>query len=92
LFCNGCATLFGMAQAISSVNRGERISILIKIVRDIEVAVIENYEKQILIKEQGILQFGELYKQQGNKMKSIKNIIYNFIFLYFCILLLSLLK
>lgn len=66
------ATLFERAQAISSINRQEGITLLNKIVRDIEVA--ENDEEQIRIKEQGILQLGELYKQEG-KAKELADLI-----------------
>lgn len=66
------ATLFERAQAISSINRQEGITLLNKIVRDIEVA--ENDEDQIRIKEQGILQLGELYKQEG-KAKELADLI-----------------
>lgn len=66
------ATLFERAQAISSVNREEGISLLNKIVRDQEVA--ENDEELIRIKEQGILQLGELYKQEG-KAKELADLI-----------------
>uniref|UniRef100_A0A1B0D4J7 Uncharacterized protein n=1 Tax=Phlebotomus papatasi TaxID=29031 RepID=A0A1B0D4J7_PHLPP len=66
------ATLFERAQAISSVNREEGISLLNKIVREQEVA--ENDEELIRIKEQGILQLGELYKQEG-KAKELADLI-----------------
>lgn len=66
------ATLFERAQAISSVNREEGITLLNKIVRDQEVA--ENDEELIRIKEQGILQLGELYKQEG-KAKELADLI-----------------
>lgn len=66
------ATLFERAQAISSINRQEGITLLNKIVRDIEIA--ENDEDQIRIKEQGILQLGELYKQEG-KAKELADLI-----------------
>lgn len=66
------ATLFERAQAISSTNREEGISLLNKVVRELEVA--ENDEEQIRIKEQGILQLGELYKQEG-KAKELADLI-----------------
>lgn len=66
------ATLFERAQAISSTNRAEGISLLNKIVCDQEVA--ENDEELIKIKEQGILQLGELYKQEG-KAKELADLI-----------------
>lgn len=66
------ATLFERAQAVSSVNREEGISMLNKIVREQEVA--ENDEELIRVKEQGILQLGELYKQEG-KAKELADLI-----------------
>uniref|UniRef100_A0A1B0C9K7 Putative 26s proteasome regulatory complex subunit n=1 Tax=Lutzomyia longipalpis TaxID=7200 RepID=A0A1B0C9K7_LUTLO len=66
------ATLFERAQAVSSVNREEGISLLNKIVREQEVA--ENDEELIRIKEQGIMQLGELYKQEG-KAKELADLI-----------------
>ncbi|XP_059619458.1 26S proteasome non-ATPase regulatory subunit 11 [Phlebotomus argentipes] len=66
------ATLFERAQAVSSVNREEGISLLNKIVREQEIA--ENDEELIRIKEQGILQLGELYKQEG-KAKELADLI-----------------
>lgn len=66
------ATLFERAQALSSVNREEGISLLNKIVREQEVA--ENDEELIRIKEQGIMQLGELYKQEG-KAKELADLI-----------------
>lgn len=66
------ATLFERAQALTSVNREEGISLLNKIVREQEVA--ENDEELIRIKEQGILQLGELYKQEG-KAKELADLI-----------------
>lgn len=67
------ATLFERAQALSSVNREEQDSSLLnKIVRDQEGA--ENDEERIRIKEQGIMQQGELYKQEG-KAKELADLI-----------------
>lgn len=66
------ATLFERAQALSNVNREEGISLLNKIIREQEVA--ENDEELIRIKEQGILQLGELYKQEG-KAKELADLI-----------------
>lgn len=66
------ATLFERAQAISSVNREEGITLLNKIVREQEIA--ENDEELIRIKEQGIIQLGELYKQEG-KAKELADLI-----------------
>lgn len=66
------ATLFERAQAISTLNREEGITLLNKIVREQEVA--ENDEELISIKEQGILQLGELYKQEG-KAKELADLI-----------------
>ncbi|KAL5287609.1 PSMD11 family protein [Megaselia abdita] len=66
------ATLFERAQAISSTNREEGISLLNKIVREQEVAA--NDDELIRIKEQGILQLGELYKQE-NKAKELADLI-----------------
>lgn len=66
------AILFERAQALTSVNREEGISLLNKIVREQEVA--ENDEELIRIKEQGILQLGELYKQEG-KAKELADLI-----------------
>uniref|UniRef100_A0A1L8DT29 Putative 26s proteasome regulatory complex subunit n=1 Tax=Nyssomyia neivai TaxID=330878 RepID=A0A1L8DT29_9DIPT len=66
------ATLFERAQAVSSVNREEGISLLNKIVREQEVA--ENDDELIRIKEQGIMQLGELYKQEG-KAKELADLI-----------------
>ncbi|CAD7012563.1 unnamed protein product [Ceratitis capitata] len=66
------ATLFERAQALTSVNREEGITLLNKIVREQEVA--ENDEELIRLKEQGILQLGELYKQEG-KAKELADLI-----------------
>ncbi|XP_037945934.1 26S proteasome non-ATPase regulatory subunit 11 isoform X2 [Teleopsis dalmanni] len=66
------ALLFEQAQALSSVSREEGISLLSQIVREQEVA--ENDEELIRIKEQGILQLGELYKQEG-KAKELADLI-----------------
>ena len=66
------AILFERAQAISSVNRQEGMSFLNKIIREQEVA--ENDEELIRIKEQGIMQLGELYKQEG-KAKELADLI-----------------
>lgn len=66
------ATLFEHAQALTSVNREEGISLLNKIVREQDLA--ENDEERIRIKEQGILQLGELYKQEG-KAKELADLI-----------------
>lgn len=66
------AILFERAQALSSVNRQEGISLLNKIIREQEVA--ENDEELIRIKEQGIMQLGELYKQEG-KAKELADLI-----------------
>lgn len=66
------ATLFERAQQISSTNREEGISLLNKIVREQEVAA--NDDELIRIKEQGILQLGELYKQEG-KAKELADLI-----------------
>lgn len=66
------ATLFERAQALSSVNREEGISLLNQIVREQEVA--ENDEELIRVKEQGILKLGELYKQEG-KAKELADLI-----------------
>ncbi|CAD7087823.1 unnamed protein product [Hermetia illucens] len=66
------ALIFERAQAVSLVNREEGISLLNKIVRGQEVA--ENDEELIRVKEQGILQLGELYKQEG-KAKELADLI-----------------
>ena len=66
------AILFERAQAVLSVNREEGCSLLNKIVCDQEVAA--NDEELIRIKEQGILQLGELYKQEG-KAKELADLI-----------------
>jgi 26S proteasome regulatory subunit N6 len=66
------ATLFERAQAISSTNREEGISLLNKIVREIDCA--ENDEETVRIREQSILQLGELYKQE-NKAKELADLI-----------------
>lgn len=67
------ATLFERAQALSSVNREEQDSSLLnKILRDQEGA--ESDEERIRIKEQAILQQGELYKQEG-KAKELADLI-----------------
>lgn len=66
------ATLFERAQALSNTNREEGISLLNQIVREQEVA--ENDEELIRIKEQGIMQLGELYKQEG-KAKELADLI-----------------
>ncbi|XP_055372496.1 26S proteasome non-ATPase regulatory subunit 11 [Condylostylus longicornis] len=66
------ATLFERAQALTTVNREEGISLLNKIVREQEVA--ENDDELIRIKEQGIMQLGELYKQEG-KAKELADLI-----------------
>lgn len=66
------ATLFERAQAIQSINVAEAQDLLNKIVREIEVA--ENDEEQIRVKEQGILQLGELYKKE-KKAKELADLI-----------------
>lgn len=66
------AILFERAQAVLSVNREEGCSLLNKIVCDQEVAA--NDEELIRIKEQGILQLGELYRQEG-KAKELADLI-----------------
>lgn len=67
------ATLFERAQALSSIgNVTEGITLLNKIVREIEIA--ENDEEQIRVKEQGILQLGELYKKE-KKAKELADLI-----------------
>lgn len=65
------ATLFETAQAKSLVNPQEGISLLNKIVNEQEVA---DNDDLIRIKEQGILQLGELYKQEG-KAKELADLI-----------------
>jgi 26S proteasome regulatory subunit N6 len=66
------ATIFERVRALSSVNASEGISLLNKIVQEIEVA--ENDEEQIRLKEQGILQLGELYKKE-KKAKELADLI-----------------
>lgn len=66
------ATLFERAQSISTINPEEGITLLNKIVRELEVA--DNDEELIRIKEQRILQLGELYKREG-KAKELADLI-----------------
>lgn len=65
------ATLFETAQAKSLVNPQEGISLLNKLINEQEVA---DNDDLIRIKEQGILQLGELYKQEG-KAKELADLI-----------------
>lgn len=60
------AMLFERAQAACLTNRSEGISLLNEIVSNPNVGVAEDDEESIRIKEQGILQLGELYKKEGN--------------------------
>lgn len=66
------ATAFEQARAVLSVNREEGCSLLKKIIRDQDVA--ENDEELIRVKEQGIMQLAELYKQEG-KAKELADLI-----------------
>jgi 26S proteasome regulatory subunit N6 len=63
---------FDQTQLTKSENREESISLLNKIVSELEIA--ENDEEQIRVKEQGILQLGELYKQE-RKAKELADLI-----------------
>lgn len=68
------ATKFERAQTLSSKAREEdNERILNKIANDLEIASSDD-EEQIRVKEQGILQLGELYKQQG-KAKELADLI-----------------
>lgn len=68
------ATKFERAQQLSSKAREEdNERILNKIANDLEIASSDD-EEQIRVKEQGILQLGELYKQQG-KAKELADLI-----------------
>lgn len=68
------ATKFVRAQTLSSKAREEdNERILNKIANDLEIASSDD-EEQIRVKEQGILQLGELYKQQG-KAKELADLI-----------------
>jgi len=66
------AVLFERARAVSTTNREEGINLLNKIVQEQEIA--ENDEDNIRVKEQGILQLGELYKKEG-KAKELADLI-----------------
>ncbi|XP_067009193.1 26S proteasome non-ATPase regulatory subunit 11-like [Anabrus simplex] len=57
------AVLFERAQVVSLINREEGITLLNKIVAEQEIT--EEDEEKIRVKEQGILQLGELYKEEG---------------------------
>lgn len=66
------AIQFERAREISLKNPDEGISVFNKIIREIEVA--DNDEDSIRLKEQGILELGQLYKQQG-KAKELADLI-----------------
>ena len=66
------AMLFERAQAVSMTNRSESINLLNEIVSDPSIA--DDDEDNIRIKEQGILQLGELYKKEG-KAKELADLI-----------------
>lgn len=66
--------LFERAQAVSMTNRSEGISLLNEIVSDPSIGVTEDDEDNIRVKEQGILQLGELYKKEG-KAKELAELI-----------------
>lgn len=67
------ATKFERTQSITSMARvEEREKLLNKIAN--ELSSVDNDEEQIKIKEQGILELGQLYKQQG-KAKELADLI-----------------
>lgn len=66
------ATQFERAREISLKNPEEGMTLLHKFVRDLEIP--DNGEEAIKIKEQGILDLGALYKQQG-KAKELADLI-----------------
>lgn len=67
------ATKFERTQSITSMAREEdRERLLNKIANELEMN--ENDEEQIRIKEQGILELGQLYKQQG-KARELADLI-----------------
>jgi 26S proteasome regulatory subunit N6 len=68
------AMLFERAQAVSMTNRSEGINLLNEIVSDPNIGVAEDDEDSIRVKEQGILQLGELYKKEG-KAKELAELI-----------------
>lgn len=68
------AMLFERAQAACITNRSEGISLLNEIVSDPSIGAAEDDEESIRIKEQGILQLGELYKKEG-KAKELADLI-----------------
>lgn len=68
------AMLFERAQAACLTNRGEGISLLNEIVSNPDIGLTEDDEESIRIKEQGILQLGELYKKEG-KAKELADLI-----------------
>lgn len=68
------AMLFERAQAVSMTNRIEGINLLNEIVQDPNIGFDEDDEDSIRVKEQGILQLGELYKKEG-KAKELADLI-----------------
>lgn len=68
------AMLFERAQAVSMTNRSEGINLLNEIVSDPHIGSCEDDEDSIRVKEQGILQLGELYKKEG-KAKELADLI-----------------
>lgn len=68
------AMLFERAQAVSMTNRIEGINLLNEIVHDPNIGHDEDDEDSIRVKEQGILQLGELYKKEG-KAKELADLI-----------------
>lgn len=66
--------MFERAQAVSMTNRSEGINLLNEIVSDPNIGIAEDDEDNIRVKEQGILQLGELYKKEG-KAKELADLI-----------------
>ena len=68
------AMLFERAQAVSMTNRSEGINLLNEIISDPNIGFADDDEDSIRVKEQGILQLGELYKKEG-KAKELADLI-----------------
>ena len=68
------AMLFERAKAVSMTNRSEGINLLSEIVSDPNIGAANDDEDSIRVKEQGILQLGELYKKEG-KAKELADLI-----------------
>lgn len=61
-------------QSVSSSNRNEGIDLLNEIISNPNIGIANDDEDSIRVKEQGILQLGELYKKEG-KAKELADLI-----------------